>query len=792
MPPKSASPPGSGADDDKDIPFFGFAMPAREPALPPLPSPGIVGRDDDLRRVVTAITDRVAPVLTILGPLGVGKTRLALTAAWELVDAFRDGVAFVALTNDTPGELWETVARALGIAPPTGDTWLNALIQNLSSREMLLVLDDCEHVDDASTDIPSIVAQCPDLVILATSQHPLQIEIEQEIWLRPLDLPKATSSPGEAAVSSAVQLFASRARHRNPSFVIDDHNAADVAAIVRLLDGLPLAIELAAGQTRHFTPAELRHQLERSLPSLASAARDLPERHRSLLNMTIWSLNRLHPADRRRFLRLSILEDEFPPNAAFQTMDVSEIEGWELLTSFADKSLVTRAPGTSSCSTGAPRFSILQTLRAGAQHLLQQDTDEYAHALHNRASAYVTLARDAARDWHGPRYIAAFQTVDRDEKNIDAIIESALTTPALAKQAIALADPMFWYWLTRNRASWILPRLETILTNAPDNAADRPRGVAHFAAGWFAIRQNQTHRAAWHYREGNRLIPDPTDPAALRGAIGQAYLLRNMDHDPAAGIALLRRTIDLAASRPDAWYELSIACYSLGLHLFFSGDATEARNQLNEALRIARAYSDTQSIAMNLIHIAQIDRMARQHTDALHKIQEALPVLEGSGDISNILLGLDIAVMVIEELGDRASASRLAVATARLRQTSRIHRLPEVQEIIGPTLRRLSGSTDTNDPSFSDHAPSFDELVNLVVAWKPPATSRPPSSPLAGILSDRELEILYMIADGKTSPQIAAELFVSRHTVKRHMANIRAKLGVRSQAAAVAMLQHGR
>lgn len=783
----SSSAPGVS----RPTPFPGIALPSREAALPRLPLPELVGRDDDLGNLVAAITGRSAPVLTLLGPGGVGKTRLALTAAWQVVDTFRDGVAFVPLSTSTPCQVWETIARALGITQAVAGSWVEAIGQALSTRNMLLVLDECDHVGEAFRHLPAILAQCPDLVVLATSQSPLQLEVEQEFWVRPLELPAPSADPREIEAASAVQLFALRSRRRNPAFEIDQANAGDIAAIVRLLDGLPLAIELAAGQTRHFSPAELRRQLERSLPSLASAARDLPERHRSLLNMAIWSLDLLPPADRRRFLRLSVLEHDFTPEIAFRVMGIPDIDGWELLTSFADKSLITRAATDTRQATGVPGFSILHTLRAGARHLLQQDPDEYEQALRNHAAVYLAVARDAAREWHGLGYLDAFRTIDLAYASYAAIIEGARTTPALVEPAIELAGPLFWYWMARNHESRILPRLEAILSDAPETIPAHSLGVAHVTAGWLAIRQNQHHRAAWHFQESSRHIADPADPAAVRAATGEAYLLRNLENDPDAAISLLRRAVDLAKTRPDAHFELFAACFTLGLYQYLDGDIEEAHEHLSESLEIARAHGDSQSVAMSLIHLAQTDRAANRDTDALQKIREALPILEVGGDTSHILLGIDLAAVTIGELGDGVFARTLAAASQHIRQVRNIQRHPAAQQILDSSMHAFANSTVPLDAPPSGDMPSLSSLVSQIIEWRP-AASPVPTSPLTGVLSGRELEILYMVADGKTSPQIAAELFVSPHTVKRHMANIRTKLGVRSQAAAVAMLQRDR
>ncbi len=276
--------------------------------LPPQPT-SFIGREDEIERGLAMLLDPQTRVLTLLGPGGIGKTRLALEIAARLTERVADGVWFVPMATVNDSELVpQAIASALGVRESIDQSTLEALIAHLETRETLLVLDNLEQVDAATT-IASLMRGCKRLTILATSRSPLGVAGEREYPVPPLDLPpitRARSEIEELTSTEAMRLFVARAQLVRPAFALDSENAATVAAICRRLDGLPLAIELAAARTRLLPPAQLLRRLETRLPVLVGGARDLPARQQTLRAAIDWSYDLLEPPAQTLFARLSV------------------------------------------------------------------------------------------------------------------------------------------------------------------------------------------------------------------------------------------------------------------------------------------------------------------------------------------------------------------------------------------------------------------------------------------------------------------------------------------------------
>lgn len=766
-------------------------------ALPVLPAGEFIGRCHELAFVISTVEHRSSQLLTILGPGGVGKTRLTLTAAWELAPSFRDGVFFIPFTATDPDRVWELIARQLSITNASGESWSNTLLGALRSREMLLILDNCERLIEGFAELPHLLAACPGVMVIATSQEALRVRGEQEFWIQPLALPVpgAGVTADALATSSAVELFAHRARKADPSFTITDANAPDIAAIVQMLDGLPLALELAGAQMRHLSPTALRQRLEKALPSLSGGPRDLPERQQSLINMVEWSLCLLQPHERDMFLQMAVLTGPFTPETAAGVIEgLCPVDGWEILLSFADKSLIKRVVGETDPT---PRFFMLQTVHAVTLHLLQRRPELYAAACIRHASFYLAFVREAETHWHASKQLAWLDRMEREHANIQIIIERAMSDPRLTRGALELAEPMFWFWYTRGYHRWALPRIEELLRNAPANIPAHIRGSAHITAGWLAFRQRQIERAERHFRQGLDLIEHGTSPPALRGKIGLAYTISFEGKNTGKAITQLREVISGAKDNPETWHELAAGYFGVGLTEYFARQSGPARESFEASLKISRAYGDRLSIAMNLMYLAHTDRMEGYPHQAVPKLQEVLPLFLDIGDQANIVLGLDVIVSTLVDLGELELALRITMVGENIRRAMGIARCPKEESDITTAIVRIQDNQIAEEAQVftidRDQA-RLDQAVEDFLRFQPalpPVDGEPvdvPAPQVSSVLSSRELEVLRLIASGMTSSQIAASLYVSPHTVKRHMANIRVKLGVRSQAAAVAAL----
>jgi len=353
----------------------------------PVPPTPLVGRDDDVERLLAVISQPGVRLVTLTGPGGVGKTRLSLAAAAALDHAFPHGVFFVALAAARDTDLmWKTLAGDLHVDGDGPD----AVQAHLRNRRMLLVLDNLEQLDGAAETVAALVAAAPGLVVLATSRGPLHVQGEHEFPVPPLDVARGADADTVAA-SSAVRLFAQQAAMVRPDFAITADNAADVAAICRRLDGLPLAIELAASRVRLLAPKALRARLGQSL-GLATAEAGRPSRQQTLRNIVAWSYDLLTPGAAQVFRRMSLFAggcDLDALTAVAGTGD-GEPDPLEALAELHDVGLIT----VTEDADGEPRLDMLETIREYALERLQADDDPDG-ARRRRAEYYAGVVERA-------------------------------------------------------------------------------------------------------------------------------------------------------------------------------------------------------------------------------------------------------------------------------------------------------------------------------------------------------------------------------------------------------------
>lgn len=413
----------------------------------PRPATPLVGRSQELEAVLARLRGPGVRLLTLTGPPGVGKTRLAVEVAHALEAEFESGAVFVSLASVTdPGLVVDILARRLAGRRFAGLPALQRVVRGLGSRSLLLVLDNFEHVVAAAGDVATLLSRCPGVKVLATSRRALRLSSEQEFPLRPLAAPEPEQELDPVALGRwpAAALFVQRAAAVQPNFILDRENAQAVTEVCARLDGLPLAIELAAARVNVLSPLTLRSYLAQPLAVLVAGARDLPERHRTLRAAIGWSEDLLQPEERTLFRRLSVFSGGFTLEAA-RAVAAAGLAGpvLDLLSALVDQSLLQRDP----TATDQPRFAMLQTVAEYAGERLAQ-TGEADQLRDRHLDYFLGWAEAGARRFNTPDASSWVEALARDYDNLRAALGWAERRGSVEGQA-RLASAICGFWLAR-------------------------------------------------------------------------------------------------------------------------------------------------------------------------------------------------------------------------------------------------------------------------------------------------------------------------------------------------------
>jgi predicted ATPase len=420
---------------------------ARPASNVPVATSTFFGRDEALQRLGLLLADENARLLTLTGPGGAGKTRLALEAARAQTARFDDGVFFIDLSAErVPDGVFDSVARALAIGREAEGSVLESLQRALRDRRVLLVLDNFEQVVSAAAGLVDLLTNCPRLKIVVTSREALRVRAEQVFAVPPLAVPTG-DSVADVVGSAAGQLFCERAAATGSGFALTDGNAADVAAICRALDGLPLAIELAAARTKVFAVDELRTELETRHEILVGGMRDLPERQRTLRSTVEWSHDLLTAAERAMFALFSVFTEARLADVEAAVRRVPSVAALDVVDSFGslvDKSLVQPVAG----GDGRPRFSMLQTIRAFAREQLDAAPEVAAEMNDAHAAHYTDLALGLHARLTRSERADVLAALGADLANVRAAWDRWVGVAALDRLA-DLLEPLWGYYDAR-------------------------------------------------------------------------------------------------------------------------------------------------------------------------------------------------------------------------------------------------------------------------------------------------------------------------------------------------------
>ena len=563
-----------------------------EPRWPGLPVPAtpLIGRDRELATLARILGDPAVRLLSLTGPGGVGKTRLALAAAAAAEALFADGAFFIDLAlRPDPDQVLTAIARGLGLTDMGDLPVAEQLSAYLRPRRLLLLLDNCEAVVAAGPQIARLVDRCPTLTVLATSREAWRLRCEQEHRVAPLDLPSPdeTANPVALELVPAVSFFSERARLVAPDFAITPGNAATVAGICRRLDGLPLAIELAAARLRHFDLGTLQARLEPALDLLVGGPRDLPERQRTLRATLDWSHGLLAAAERQVLRRVSVFADGFTEAAAACVCDLSVgasagASPADMLAALIDKNLLKAAPQPAAIAPTAPRYGMLETIREYAQERLIESGEAAAvrdrHALHFCGLAEASFA---------PLYSGArgtwMATLSVEASNLQAALAWCLGADGDADTGLRLAGALGRFWYFTGRLNQGRAWLATALASAPGRRPTPARARALYSAAKLAWALGDFATAARHAEDGLALAATVDDERARGEHLTLVGYTRMAIGQPERALAALRESQTIFDAVDDAWQQ-AFAAVMASEPLTFLGEYDAASRQLDEAL----------------------------------------------------------------------------------------------------------------------------------------------------------------------------------------------------------------
>ncbi|MGH2662779.1 MAG: adenylate/guanylate cyclase domain-containing protein [Actinomycetota bacterium] len=621
----------------------------------PLQLTTFIGRDDEIDEIVKLLDQH--RLVTLTGPGGTGKTRLALEVAAEVLPRFADGAFFVDLsTVAEPGLVGPTVGRELGVKEEAGRELSETLADHLADKELLLVPDNLEHLLEATAIVEHLLSSAPRLRILATSRTPLGLYGEQEQPVRPMNLPDPSHLPKTEALSryEAVALFVERARAANPSFELTEDNGPAVAEICARLDGLPLAIELAASRIKVLSPQAILARLEHRLDLLTTSARNLPERQRTLRGAIEWSHELLEEPERRMFARLSV----FRGGADLETIEAVANPGSEIgmetldgLASLVDKSMLRQTDSFS----GEPRFGMLETIREYAGERLAAKTG--AEDIRRRhAEHFMALAEEAE-----PHFVEedAPEWLDRIDLEHDNVLEALgwAVEAAEAERGMRAAASLWRFWQWRGHFAVGRLWLDRLLALPGPRTSARAR--AHNAAGSVAYWQADPEATERHYREALTIHQELGE---RRGIAQATYDLAFVPVARGSGFEesgpLLQQAIELFQEVGDE-DGAARAQGDLGLFLLMAGDPGAALPLMEDSLSRSRARGDMIRLMDDSLRVAEANRMLGRLDDARLGQLESLSIAERANLPGGIAAVLQIMASVEMDQNQHVRAMRL-------------------------------------------------------------------------------------------------------------------------------------
>ncbi|MGW5148915.1 protein kinase domain-containing protein [Rhodococcus koreensis] len=790
---------GAPVDDMALRPDPDAARPAGRPARPPTarsstgssgtPTDGslpldltsFVGRRKELAEAKKLLS--ASRLVTLTGIGGVGKTRLALRVATTIRRAFDDGVRMVELGELRDGSLLgEVVAAGLGLRQRSPRP-LQTLVEFLEPRDMLLVLDNCEQVVEAAADLTETVLRtCPGVRILATSRETLDVAGEAALRVRPLALPDSDAEPSPKSLPGydAVTLFAERATTAVPGFEVADDNAATVARICIRLDGLPLAIELAAARLRSMSPEQILQRLTNRYELLTRGSRSAPTRQQTLRWSIDWSYDLCLPAEQQLWSRLSVFAGSFELDAAEEvSMYDAEPAGLiDLVASLVDKSILIREG-----SGAVVRFRMLETLREYGREKLEQD-GTLPDLRRRHHSWYRQFALLAESEWIGPRQVAWLARLEREQPNLREAMEYGLSTAADSADAgLEIATALYPFWVSRGLLREGRRWLDRALAVEGEHDTALRVKALHSAA-ILASRHEDLERAAELIDEGRVL-------AETRGSALDRALMLHADGahavhagNPQHAVNSFTEALQVLRGEGDLFAHVA-SLHALGLAHEILGHAEAATRCLDEAIRITESHGESVYLGRSSLTLGLVMWREGDRDRAVLLLRRGLELARVVDDPFGATWCLEILAWISCRENDFHRAAVLLAAAEMLRRRvgTSIVQIPDLTESHKEcelAARRSLGARAFDTASREGEALGFTAAASYALGEPLPAAPR--RGDPAAALTKRERQVADLVAQGLTNKAIAARLVISQRTAQGHVEHVLSKLGFSSRA----------